>query len=200
VPSCAAARGPFGSVRRRPRLTMTRQLGCNLSFAAQKCLSVRTDIQPDGTYEFLISALAGPNTERHLHGYASLSSQGLVLWAGARLKDNVGVHLGPGIRLGSGSTHEVGRVTISATTDGPKCVLKQVVDGEWFETSASTMGGNIRRTEVALPGSSGARGGEYSISFFDARSSGPAPSSEHVVIPFSERLPFGIVFSRVASY
>jgi len=176
---------------------MSHKLGCHVTFSGQKCLSVSTGEQPDGTHEFYIHALGGAG--RHLHGYASVNTQGVILRGGARLKEDVGQHLGDGVLL-SHTTQEIARVVITPTSAGPQCTFKKIMGDEWVETSPSTMGGKITGTEVALPCSSHASGGEYSISMFDARSGLLSNTSDQVVAPFSGALPFGVVFTKIACY
>jgi hypothetical protein len=61
---------------------MSKARGYNATFDGAKCLSIPTGVRTDGTYEFYISALGGPGVERHIHGYASVSSGGLMAWGG----------------------------------------------------------------------------------------------------------------------
>lgn len=177
---------------------MAYDLGYHASYAGQKCLSVSTGAQPDGAREFLISGLAGPGVERHVHGYAYLTDDGVVLSAGARLKDDVGKHVGGGITL-QATTQEIARVTVTPTEGGLETRFSQQDGDEWLQTSASTHGGDIRRREVSLPRSSAGGGAEYSISMFDARTGVPSDSTDRVVMPFSGSVPFGIVFQTVQS-
>jgi hypothetical protein len=175
---------------------MARPLGCNLTFGGIKTLSLTTGVQRDGTYDFLIHGLGGAAVDRHLHGYAQVSSEGIIVRGGARVKNKPGEYLGLGVQL-TQTPQEIARVAITPTTAGLKCQFKQLVAAQWLEGDPTTMGGRIKRTEIALPSSKGAVAAEYSISMFDARSGVPSNSSEQVVVPFSSPLPFGVVFRKV---
>ena len=176
---------------------MTKALGYNATFDGTKCLSISTGVQPDGTYEFYINALGGPGVERHVHGYASVSSQGLLAWGGARVKDNVADHLGEGLLL-SHTTQEIARLIVERTPKGPRCQFKQNLAGEWLESTPSMTGGRIARAQFPLPNPASPRC-EYSISMFDARVGVPANSTNCVAVAFSAPLPFGIAFTRIPS-
>lgn len=176
---------------------MTKARGYNATFDGTKCLSISTGVQADGTYEFFINAFGGPGVERHVHGFASVSSQGLLAWGGARVKDDADHHLGNGMLL-SHTTQEIARLIIERTPDGPRCQFKQNIEGEWLESTPSTTGGAITRRQFPLPNSGGTRC-EYSISMFDARVGVPATSNDCVAVAFSAPLPFGIAFTCMAS-
>ncbi len=178
---------------------MTDDLGYHASYAGLKCLSVSTGAQSDGAHEFLIHGLAGPGVERHIHGYAYLTDAGVVVSAGARLKNDVGTHVGEGIILQE-TTQEIARVTVTRTEGGLETHFSQQDGDEWLQTSASTHGGAIRRREVSLPCSNLGGGAEYSISMFDARTGVPADAVDCVVMPFSGSVPFGIVVETVRCF
>jgi len=171
-------------------------LGYNLTYAGTKCLSVSTGVQRDGTCDVFVNALAGPGVERHLHGYAQVTTDGVVVHGGARLKDNVGAHLGPGLTL-RGTTQEIGRVRISQTSLGLRCELGQVIEENWVAATPTTMGGTMVRRQVALPYDATQPSAEYSIRMFDARSGVPSDSTNQIVLPFSAPVPFGIAVRKV---
>ena len=173
-----------------------KRFGYNLTFGGAKCLSLTTGVQDDGASEFLINALGGPRVERHLHGFATVTPDGVVISAGARLKDGINTHLGPTVVL-SHTTQEIARVRISQTPSGPRCELAQSIDGSWITTSPSTMGGPIKRRDVALPSGSTSGEAQYSISLYDARSGIPSHSSNQIALPFSAPTPFGIAIRRL---
>lgn len=134
-----------------------------------------------------------------MHGYAYLTDDGVVISAGARLKNDVGEHVGGGIILQE-TTQEIAWVTVERSAGGLETRFTQREGDQWLQTSASTHGGDIRRREVALPCSSAAAGAEYSISMFDARTGVRSDSTERVVMPFSGSVPFGIVFDTVRCF
>ena len=175
--------------------------GYNLTFGdeAWKAASLTTGAQPDGTYEFFTHLLGGPGVERHLHGYAEVSSEGLILRGGARLKDGVGKHLGTGILL-SHSTQEIARFRVEIEDDGLRTQLLQCVDDSWHETSDSTWGGSITRRPMLLPGSQGVDGAEYSLAMFDASVAPSSSSTQTLVLPFSSPVPFGVSVTMVRSW
>ncbi len=175
---------------------MTRRLGCNLTFEGIKTLSLTTGVQRSGAYEFLIHGLGGAAIDRHVHGWASVSSQGLIIGGGARVKNKAGEYLTTGVRL-TQTPQEIARVTITPTSSGPKCQFKQLRGNEWLAADPTTMGGRINRTEIPLPSAKRGEAAEYSIKMFDARSGIPSNSSHQVVVPFSSPLPFGVVFTKV---
>ena len=170
-----------------------KRLGFNLTFgdASSKCASLTTGVQDDGTYEFYFHLLGGSGAERHLHCYAEVKDDGLILSGGARLKDNVAKHIGPGIEL-SHSTQEIARFRAETDAPGPRCKLIQCIDDAWVGTAESTMGGDLTRRSVMLPESQDASGAEYSLAMFDASTSAPSDSTSSVVLPFSAPLPFGL--------
>ena len=167
-------------------------LGYDLTFGAPtlKAASLTTGVQPDGTYEFFGHLQAGPGIERHIHGWALLGAEGMIIRGGARLKEDRDTHLGSGISI-SHSTQEIARFRIDRTTDGIATRLIQCIDDSWKETSQSTWSGQLRRRSVQLPGSEGARGADYSLSMFDAAVA-PSSNSSTVVLPFSGSVPFGV--------
>lgn len=175
---------------------MTRPLGCNLTFDGIKALSLTTGVQRGGNYDVLIHGLGGAAVERHVHGWASVSSQGLMVGGGARVKNKAGEYLSTGLRL-TQTPQEIARVAIMPTTTGPKCQFKQRRGDEWLAADPTTMGGRINRTKVPLPSAKRAEAAEYSIRMFDARSGVPSNSSQQVVVPFSSPLPFGVVFVKL---
>lgn len=168
-------------------------LGFNLTFGdnAWKAASLSTGAQPDGTYEFFTHLLGGAGVERHLHGYAQVTTDGLIVRGGARLKDDVNTHLGPGISL-SHSTQEIARFQAELEEGGVRTHLLQCIDDSWEVTSASTWGGPITRRPVLLPGSQGVRGAEYSLAMFDAAAVPSSNTAHTVILPFSAPLPFGV--------
>lgn len=175
---------------------MTDSLGCDLTYGNVKCLSVTTGVQRDGSYEFLIHGLAGPGVERHVHGWASVTSEGVVVDGGARLKQNVLEHVGHGIALDA-TTREIARVSVRPEQGAVVTVFTQQIGGTWLGTSASTYTASVKRSLVELPCSSPSERAEYSISMFDASAGVPSDSSQRVVIQFSAPLPFGIAFEVV---
>lgn len=170
---------------------MSRKLGYHITYAGEKCLSITTGTQSDGTFDFLIHALGVD--DRHVHGYASLSSEGFIQTGGARVKNNIGEYLGTGMTL-SETTQEIARVVISQSPAGPICQFKQDVGSEWLVTGPCDLGGEIYRTEIALPVTSHTEIVEYSISMIDARTGIPPNSSERMSVQFSGKVPFGVVF------
>jgi hypothetical protein len=167
--------------------------GLNLTFGdnAWKAASLTTDAQPDGTYEFFTHLLGGPGVQRHLHGYAEVTTGGLIVRGGARLKNDVNTHLGPGIQS-SHSTQEIARFRVELDEDGVRTHLLQCIDDSWRVTSASTWGGPITRRPVLLPGSLGVQGAEYSLAMFDAAAVPSSNAAAMVILPFSAPLPFGV--------
>ena len=93
--------------------SMTRRLGCNLTFGGLKTLSLTTGVQRNGTYEFLIHGLGGAAVDRHVHGYALVSPDGIVIRGGARVKNKPSAYLGSGVEL-TKTPQEIARVTIKA--------------------------------------------------------------------------------------
>ena len=172
---------------------MAPKLGCNATYCGEKCLSVTTGVQHDGTYEFFVHGLAGPGVERHVHGFAEVSPEGVIVNGGARVKENVDQHLSAGIVL-SNSTQEIARVKISPTDQGLATQFRQREGDHWLETSESTFQGVLTRTEVPLPSAVSHKQAEYSTSMCDARSAVPSDTSTQVSVPFSAPLPFGILF------
>jgi hypothetical protein len=166
--------------------------GFNLTFGqdAWKAASFTTGAQPDGTYEFFVHLLGGPGVERHLHGYAHMSSEALILRGGSRLKDDIGRYLGAGLSLAQ-STQEIARFRVELEESGVRTQLLQCIDDSWHVTSDSTRGGPITRTPVVLPGSHGVAGAEYSLAMFDAATPPPSNSAQTAILPFSSSLPFG---------
>lgn len=175
---------------------MSRKYGYNVSFEGQKCLSVTTGKQMDGTYEFLIHALRGSCRERHLHGYAKPNSEGVIISGGARIKEGPDRYLSTGLAIRD-SSQEIARIVISRTTEGPVSQFKQTQGDQWLMTGKSTMGGKITRPEVALPTLTDSSGAEYRISMFDSRVGIPPNTPQCVAIPFSDEVPFGIAFEVV---
>lgn len=175
---------------------MPRKYGYNVTFDGQKCLSVTTGEQADGTYEFLIHALGGPGCDRHIHGYATPNSDGVIISGGARIKEWPDRYLSSGIAIRD-SSQEIARIVISRTTKGSVCQFKQTQGDQWLMTGKSTMGGKITRPEVALPTPTDSNGAEYRISMFDSRMGIPPNTSQCVAIPFSTDVPFGIAFESV---
>src|SRR5712691_11323163 len=108
-----------------------KNFGYNLTYGGTKCLSVSTGAQADGTYEFFVNALTKPGVQRHIHGYAELTTAGVVVWGGARVKNNAGSYLGPGKTL-THMTEEIARFRVSRTSEGLRCELLQSVDGAWI--------------------------------------------------------------------
>jgi len=173
-----------------------KSFGYNLTYAGTKCLSVSTGAQAGGTCEFFLNALTKSGVERHIHGYAELTTAGIVVRGGARVKNNAESYLGPGKTL-SHTTEEIGRFRVSRTSAGLRCELLQSVDGNWIGTDPSTMGGKIRRRALKLPFEVGADSAEYSVSMHDARSGVPSNTSNQIVLPFSEPTPFGLTVCKL---
>jgi hypothetical protein len=155
-----------------------------------KAASVTTNVQPDGTYEGYCHLMAGPGVERHLHWYAEVSSGGVLVWGGARVKENQGQRLGPGLSL-SHSTQEIARFAVERDASGLSARLFQQVGSEWEATSASTWSRTVSRPTVALPGASESNQAQYSIAMYDANSP-PKADPNTVLLPFSEHVPFGL--------
>jgi hypothetical protein len=170
--------------------------GYNLTHSGDKCLSVSTGVQRNGSYEFLVNALTKPRVERHIHGYAEVTTDGVVLRGGAVVKNDVDSYLGPALTL-SHTTQEIARFRVSRTSNGPLCELSQSVAGNWISTEPSRMGGKIRRRAVELPVDMSRAINEYSVSMFDARSGMPSATSNQIVLPFSAPTPFGLVIRRL---
>ncbi len=172
--------------------------GFNLTFGdyESKCASLTTGMQPDGTYEFYVHLLGGPSVERHLHGFAEVSSEGMILKGGSRLKDDRGTHVGPGLPL-TESSQEIARFVVQREGDGIKSRLLQSIDDSWVGTSDSTWGGPITRRPVILPGSEEANGAVYSLAMFDATATAVADSSRTTYLTFSSPTPFGVSVSLV---
>lgn len=177
---------------------MSPDQGYHLTYAGPKCLSVTTGTQRDGSHQFIIHGLAGPGVERHVLGWASVTSEGAVVSGGARLKNDVLEHVGPGIQL-SATTQEIARVQVTPTEYGPVTVFSQHDGDQWLCTSPSTHDGPVRRREVPLPSASSNAPTSYSIAMYDARSGVPSNTSEQVVLPFSGPVPFGLVLRALPS-
>jgi hypothetical protein len=172
--------------------------GFDLTFGDRglKCASLTTGAQPNGTYEFYVHLLAGPGVQRHLHAYAQVDSDGLVLTGGSRLRENTGQHLGQGIRVAN-STQELARFAVREDGAGLTTRLLQCVDDTWIATSASTWARPVTRRTVLLPGSSHLQSAEYSIAMFDAAYRQPSGGGPSTVLPFSAPLPFGLSITLV---
>jgi len=180
-------------VRSRP---MGYDRGAHATYCGQKCLSISTGTQADGTHEFLVNGLAGPGVERHVHGWATIAESGELLAGGARLKNASNSHVGNGLSL-SAAGQEIARVTVTPTDAGVVTMFSQLEGGTWLETSDSTHGGSIQRTEVPLPGAEADAPTQYSIEMFDARTGVPSNSSTQAVVAFSGSVPFGLVFRHL---
>ena len=173
--------------------------GYHLTIDGQKVLSITTGIQPDGTHQFFIHTLAGSHGHRHLHGYATLDSQGRIVTGGARLKDGPGYHKGPGVSL-SNSTQEIARVLVDRRPpSGPVCTLKKVLGTEWMNTTPSTVGGHITRQEVPLVAHSTRSMLEYSVAMYDSRFNKAALTSEQTLVRFSGPYDYGFVVTCLSS-
>ena len=173
-----------------------KKFGYNLTYRGTKCLSVSTGAQADGACEFFVNALTKSGVERHIHGYAELTTGGVLLRGGARVKNDVGSYLGPGRAL-SHTTEEIARFRVSRTSAGLRCELLQSVDGTWIGTDPSTMGGRIRRREFKLPTEVGAASAEYSLSMYDSRSGVPSNTANQIILPFSAPTPFGLTVRKL---
>jgi len=183
-------RGPLDSAFKK------KNFGYNLTYSGTKCLSVSTGAQADGTCEFFVNALTKSGIERHIHGYAELTTAGILLCGGARVKNEVGSYLGPGMTV-SHTTEEIARFRVSRSSAGLRCELLQSVDGTWIGTEPSTMGGRIRRREMKLPTEVSADVADYSVSMYDARSGVPSNTANQVVLPFSAPTPFGLTVRKL---
>ena len=170
--------------------------GYNLTYGGTKCLSISTGAQADGTCEFFVNALTKSGVERHIHGYAKLTTGAVIVRGGARVKNDIGSYLGPGMSL-SHTTEEIGRFRISRTSAGLRCELLQSVNGTWIGTEPSTMGGKVRRREVKLPLAIDATSAEYSLAMYDARSGVPSKTANQIVLPFSAPVPFGLTVRKL---
>lgn len=172
--------------------------GYNLTFGSSesKCTSLTTGSRTDGRFDFYVHLFGGPGGERHLHGFGEVSSKGILITGGARLKEGPGDHLGGGIMLGH-TTQELARIRVQATPTGPETQLLQCTEEGWIATSRSTWSSKITRRPVMLPGSKGAIEADYSLALFDARTGTIAPSSETIVLPFSGGSHIGVCISLV---
>lgn len=174
----------------------SKRRGCDLTVDGQKCLSVSTGVQHSGAWELLVHAQGGPGVQRHLHIYADVTPEGIVLSGGARVKNNVGDYLSTGCTL-SHTTQKLARAVVRRGPNGLTCQLRQCTGARnWLETGSASVGGPILRRQIELPGTMGSSVAEYGISLFDARSGTPSASSDRAVVPFSQA-PFGLAFTRV---
>ena len=172
--------------------------GYHLTYSSAKCSSVRTGVQADGAYEFLVNLQGGPGVERHLHGYAYTTPDGLLLRCGARVKDSANSYLGPAVPLSSNSTQELARFLVEETSSGLECRFTQLRGDEWAKTGPGALGGDIYRAELPLPVTGNPSGDEYRVLFYDRRSQ-PALEPGSVVMPFSSEVPFGMAFEPIPS-
>lgn len=178
------------------KIIMASKSGYDVTFHGEKCLSISTGEQPDGTHQFFINTLGGPGVQRHLHAFVTLSSEGIMVKGGVRIKNNVGEYLSTSITLNA-TTQEIARVVIKRDRTGIISQLKQTFGDDWIATKPSTHIGKMKRQPIALPSSTTATSGEYSISLFDAGTELPPTTEVAAIVSFSTMTSFGVAFTEV---
>jgi hypothetical protein len=119
-------------------------------------------------------------------------------FAGARLKERKGQHLGDGLVVAH-STEEIARLQVDVREGGVASRLLQHLDSSWLVTSASTHDRPVRHRKVQLPGPVDISSAEYSIAMFDARSRPAEVPGERVVLTFAGVHRFGVSITLIST-
>lgn len=173
--------------------------GYHIVHNGDKCSSVRTHIQDSGAFEFFVNLQAGPDVERHLHGFAQVTEGGLILSMGGRIKNQREQYLTPHVPLQPRSTEELARFVIETGPGGKTAHFSKVVNEEWVQSGPGHLGGSIYREQIDLPTRDNAQRDEYLVLFYDARTPPEEFGADTAVLPFTSDIPFGIALQRVPS-